>query len=132
MHAATTARAILSRWQRPEQKTSPPLVDMPSSAPIACTLTDGEAEQRWDEWAKLLAKATRRQRTSDGVAVSFPPGGDVARELSALVIAEQACCQFFDFTIRLAHDQTQMIVRAPLDAQPMVEALFDSSREAAS
>ena len=45
-------------------------------------------------------------------------------ELARLAAAEQECCSFFDFTVRLASGRTALEVRAPADAQDVVASLF--------
>jgi MerR family transcriptional regulator, copper efflux regulator len=119
--------------------TSVPLVAKPdadtsegaSDAPIACTLGAGEMATRLDEWTALLAdkpdllRGVSRRRALDGggLRLEFGPNTDVA-EIARLATAEQSCCRFFDFTIRIDDRGIALEVQAPADAQPVVAAVF--------
>ncbi|WP_458083701.1 hypothetical protein [Streptomyces malaysiensis] len=54
-------------------------------------------------------------------------GPGLAAEVAALAAAEQSCCAFFDFTLRLAPDALQLDVRAPAGAAEMPADLFGVS-----
>jgi MerR family transcriptional regulator, copper efflux regulator len=90
---------------------------------IACTLSAGSTNGRIAEWQALLAHARRREGVDGGVRVVFDtvvPIDEVAR----LVAAEQECCQFFRFAITIDAGGIALEVRAPADAQAIVESMF--------
>jgi MerR family transcriptional regulator, copper efflux regulator len=102
-----------------------------SDAPIACTLEAGDMATRLDEWTALMAdkqdllRGVSRRRALDGggLRLEFGPNADVA-EIARLAAAEQGCCRFFDFAIRIDDRGVALEVHAPADAQPVVAALF--------
>jgi MerR family transcriptional regulator, copper efflux regulator len=92
---------------------------------IACTLSAGSMKGRIADWQSLLAHVERRQRIDDGVRNVFDPSVPID-ELMRLVAAEQDCCQFFQFAITVDTRGVALEVRAPADAQPIVESMFGS------
>jgi len=42
-------------------------------------------------------------------------------------IAEQACCSFFDFTVRVSGGELHLDVRGPQEAQEIISALFGAA-----
>jgi MerR family copper efflux transcriptional regulator len=97
----------------------------PDRPAIVCTLSGTDAiAGRVDEWQGLLATATGREAIDGGVRLQFPAGAATAAELARLAAAEQECCSFFDFTVRLASGGTALEVRAPADARDVVASLF--------
>jgi hypothetical protein len=73
----------------------------------------------------VLSHATDGPTTVDGgLAVRFERDPQLAAEVSALAAAEQACCSFFAFAVRIDHTGTELTVTAPADARPLIDALF--------
>ncbi|MGP4087587.1 heavy metal-responsive transcriptional regulator [Streptomyces sp. KR55] len=93
-------------------------------APVACTLGGAELGERTEQWRVLVEKARQREEIDDGLRLSFPPDAELAGQLAALAAAEQGCCAFFDFTLRLTPDVLQLSVRAPESAAGMLADLF--------
>jgi MerR family transcriptional regulator, copper efflux regulator len=94
--------------------------------PIACTLSAGSMKGRVADWQALLAHVHRREPIDDGVRVVFTSWVPTD-ELIRLVAAEQGCCQFFRFSITVDTRGLALEVRAPEDAQPLVESVFGAS-----
>jgi len=92
--------------------------------PIACTLTSAEAVDRTAEWSDALARAEHRERTADGVSLTFPPQPELAARLADLAAREADCCAFFTFTLGVSNDALRLHVSAPADGQGVVTALF--------
>jgi len=90
---------------------------------VACTLSVGSVKGRLDDWRTLLAHVERREQIDDGIRLLFR-GSLPPSELIGLVAAEQDCCQFFDFAITVDARGIALEVRAPRDAQAIVESLF--------
>lgn len=110
--------------QVPVQAVS--LSPKPGSAnepPIACTLSAGSMKGRVDEWQRLLAHVDRRERLAGGIRAIFAKSVPTD-DLIGLVAAEQDCCQFFRFAITVDTRGIALEVRAPDDAQPVVESMF--------
>jgi hypothetical protein len=99
---------------------------MPSTAPIACTLTAAQYRQRTDDIARLARAALRdRRRIDGGVRLTFDAA---ARErLEAFAAAEAACCPFLALDLRAAAGGLVLDVTGPAAAGPVIEELFASS-----
>src|SRR5436190_23293886 len=71
--------------------------------PIVCTLeTDGgDPNARIAEWQTMLARATDRCNTDDGVAAVFDHDIDRTAELARLLAAEYACCSFASYHLTI-------------------------------
>jgi DNA-binding transcriptional MerR regulator len=89
-------------------------------APVACSLGADQLRERAAQWKEVLAGGQRRE-IDGGVTVSVPAG--CAGELAALCVAEQECCPFFDFVLRIDGPVTHLEIRAPREARELVEAL---------
>jgi DNA-binding transcriptional MerR regulator len=94
----------------------------PAPAPVACTLTDSEQAERLHHWQRVLGHAHRRDRISGGLRIDLP--ADLAGEIATLAAAEQQCCAFFDFTLRLSDGNLSLAVRAPAEAAPLLADVF--------
>ena len=71
--------------------------------PIVCTLGADDLAGRVDDWQAMMAQATGRTPTVDGMRMLFARSVDVAG-LARLVAAEQECCAFYTFAIVIAPD----------------------------
>lgn len=98
--------------------------------PIACTLEAAEVDARMDDWQALLRLAIDRSPVDGGVSLSFSPDPEVAALAGRLSVAEQACCSFFDFTVRASGGELHLDVRGPEQAQEVISAMFDVARDA--
>ena len=92
------------------------------SAPIACTLTGSDRTDRIRHWRQALSHAHRREPVSGGLRIHLP--ARLAGEIAALAAAEQQCCAFFDFTLRLGTGDLALEVRAPAEAASLVAEVF--------
>jgi DNA-binding transcriptional MerR regulator len=92
--------------------------------PISCSLDAGEMAGQMDDWQALLRLVIGRTPLGDGISLSFSPEPGVAAEVARLAVAEQACCSFFDFTVRVSGGELHLDVRAPQEAQEIISALF--------
>jgi DNA-binding transcriptional MerR regulator len=96
--------------------------------PIACTLAPDRVRDRLDRWRRVLGRATHGPTPVEGgVVVRFGADPGLAQEVTTLAVAEQSCCSFFAFTMRIDHTGTELTVAAPADARPLVEALFGAT-----
>jgi DNA-binding transcriptional MerR regulator len=95
----------------------------PDEPPIACTLAAGSLKGRLDDWQTLLTHVERREPIDDGVRSVFAASVPTD-ELIRLVAAEQDCCQFFRFTLTVDTRGIALEVRAPKDANEIVESIF--------
>lgn len=98
------------------------LVPEPDPVPVVCTLTGGDQRERIGRWQRLLAGALRREIIAGGLRIHLP--AELAGPVAELAAAEQGCCAFFDFALRLVVGTLQLEVRAPAEAAPLVAELF--------
>jgi len=96
----------------------------PEPAPIACTLTGDEQAGRVEQWRQLLAGAD-----VDVIAggLRFQLAADLAGRVAELAAAEQRCCAFFEFAMRLQGGGLQFEVRAPAQAAPLLAEVFGTA-----
>jgi hypothetical protein len=95
-------------------------------ASIVCTLDadGGDMTARVDEWRAVLADATGREQTDEGIALTFRH--DIARtaELARLLAAEYACCSFASYHLTIDDRGVRIEVRTPPEARPALAAVF--------
>ncbi|BAH55848.1 MULTISPECIES: MerR family transcriptional regulator [Rhodococcus] len=89
--------------------------------PIACTLDGDDYRTRIDAWHSLLDGCPREQ-VDTGVRVTVP--AESAAELAALIVAEQHCCAFLDFTLGFDRDTVALTITAPADARALIDDLI--------
>jgi hypothetical protein len=94
------------------------------SPPIACTLSTEERPDRLNAWTDVLARAVERQSTPTGVRLRFERDPQLVSTIADLAVREAECCAFFAFTITVDTGGVWLAVDAPLDARPVLEALF--------
>ncbi|MFD0147503.1 MULTISPECIES: MerR family transcriptional regulator [unclassified Streptomyces] len=92
--------------------------------PVACTLDGPALTERTTQWRALATEADHRERTDEGVRLSFPPREGLAARIADLAAAEQNCCPFLDFTLHLTPPSLHLTVRAPEGAAGMLSELF--------
>jgi MerR family copper efflux transcriptional regulator len=95
---------------------------VPEEPIIACSLTGGEQADRTEQWRRLLTTAIRSEPVSGGIRFVLPV--EMSAQIAALAVAEQRCCPFFEFTLRLADGRLAFDVRAPTEAAALVADLF--------
>ena len=114
----------------PHARTFVPLTLTPSpvsrddGTAIACTLQPDAVPDRVTDWQDLVARATDRTPVDGGVSLAFPADADLAAQIARLAAAEQQCCTFFTFTVRLTTGEVRLEVQAPADASDVVAAMF--------
>jgi hypothetical protein len=91
--------------------------------PIACSLDTGEARAQLGEWeATLGAAVVATERGESGeLRMQLDPSGDIGR-IVELAQREVACCPFFRFAIEIDTQGIALIVSAPADAAPILDA----------
>lgn len=95
-----------------------------NEAAVACTLPSEAVAHRVRAWRSVLAHVDHRSSLPGG-GLRVGLGADVPlAELTRLVVAEQACCTFFAFTITVDERGIALEVRAPADAGAIVAAVF--------
>ena len=92
-----------------------------ATAPIACTLTAGEVQERrlLLEW--LRDHLQQVDRTEHGMLLHFPAGEAVAERLRLFAAVEKQCCQFWGFDVVTTSEGLAL----RWDAPPAVDDLVD-------
>lgn len=104
--------------------TREPAAGSADAAPIACSLDAGQMQDRLAHWQALLELVVAREPVEGGIRLTFAADPDVGATLGRLATAEQACCGFFDFQIRVAGPVLEFEVRTPPEAGDVLTALF--------
>ena len=86
---------------------------------IACSLEPGVVADRIQTWRTVLREGTDRESLPDGVRVRFDRDVDVAA-LGELAMAEQTCCNFFEFNIGINSDAVTLDITGPAAAQDVI------------
>jgi hypothetical protein len=96
-----------------------------NEAPIACTLSPGQYENRTGELAALAARALRsREPTADGEQLLFSDTPAIERELRAVIAAESSCCAFLRMELQRTGEGLVLDIAGPQDARPVIAELF--------
>ncbi|MDP9375713.1 MAG: hypothetical protein M3Q65_25345 [Chloroflexota bacterium] len=84
----------------------------PQPSPIACNLSEPEQRARQATLRDTIFTAARQVRElSDGYALQFTDGADLAAQLLGFIAAERACCPFFTFELLFEPDQGPVWLR---------------------
>lgn len=102
---------------------APQPVALGTKPSIACTLPASQMGGRLDDWTAVLHHVDRREPIDGGVRLRLSSETPLA-DLARLMVAEQACCPFFSFSLVVDTRGTSLEVRAPEDALAMVHTVF--------
>ncbi|MFJ6987196.1 MULTISPECIES: MerR family transcriptional regulator [unclassified Streptomyces] len=91
------------------------------TAPVACSLTGDGVRERAAAWHELVAGAARAGIDA-GVRLTLPV--ERVGRVAELAAAEQRCCPFFDFRLRLDGPRLHLEVRAPAEGRGLLGELF--------
>ena len=91
---------------------------------VACSLTGSGQAARVAEWHAVLGRGVRRE-VPGGHAVELPR--DAADHVFALVLAEQRCCPFLSFDLRLTAATLRLTMTAPGSAAGLLAELLPSA-----
>ena len=76
---------------------------MPTSLPIACTLSAADLSAQRDTLLLGLADhAVQRTPVPNGIRLRFTPTAERMRQIDAVVRRERECCPFLEFRVGLA------------------------------
>jgi MerR family copper efflux transcriptional regulator len=87
---------------------------------LSCSLDGDQYRSRAEQWQQILQGGVR-SLVPGGVQVTLP--SERATELAALILAEQTCCSFLNFTLRLEGSTVVMMLTAPDPAQRIISDL---------
>lgn len=99
--------------------------------PIVCDFSDASDtfEERLAEYGRLRESAlVARQRTADGMVLTFAPGEGVAAWVADLAAREAACCPFMRFDLTADDTEIRWETSGTAEMQPILDeyyAMFD-------
>ncbi|HSS08473.1 MAG TPA: MerR family transcriptional regulator [Acidimicrobiales bacterium] len=96
-----------------------------AGASMVCSLAEGEARRRLQEWRRVLGMAQRAERRVGGLRVVFDPSAGLIAELAALCAAETTCCPFFIFALEITVSAVVLSIGGPADAEDAMSVFFD-------
>ncbi|WP_326613907.1 MerR family transcriptional regulator [Streptomyces scopuliridis] len=91
------------------------------TASAACSLTGVGLHERTVQWREAVDGATRAP-VPEGLRLTLPV--ERTAKVAELAAAEQRCCPFFDFRLRLDGSCLHLEVRAPADGAALLADLF--------
>lgn len=106
-----------------DEEAAPAYEDTPRwrSSPVACSLTSSSLGERTKRWHVVLSGSTP-EAIDDGLRLTLPI--ERAATLTALAVAEQQCCPFYDFRIQLDGPSMHLEVRSPEQGATILAELF--------
>ena len=114
------ARSRLDELPDRDQRCDPDCNFLRDDQRFSCSLDGDRHRDRAQQWQQMLQGGVR-SRVAGGVQLSLP--GERAPELAALILAEQTCCSFLNFTLRFDGSTVVMTLTAPDRAQQIVSDL---------
>ena len=95
-----------------------------ATAPIVCSLDEGQREERLALIARLRDELEQVDRTEHGMLLRFPSDRDLDAEIQHFAQVEKACCGFWGFDVQRAGSRTTLRWDAPPAADDLVELLL--------
>jgi hypothetical protein len=92
--------------------------------PIACTLIKGDFRDRLAWIAELTRDALRGYERAD-LTLKLRYARAAVQRVQEMVRKERACCGFLTFEMREQADEVWLTIKAPAEARPTVDALFE-------
>lgn len=93
--------------------------------PIACTLSEGEAGDRVEEWRVFFSTSIDAAQTAgtNSLLVRLKPGPAVLVATADLAQREVTCCAFFCFSIKIESKESWLVIEVPPDAGEILAQL---------
>jgi hypothetical protein len=92
--------------------------------PIACTLIEGDFQDRLAWIAELTRDALRGYDRAD-LTLKLRYASEAVQCVRDLMCKERACCAFLTFEMLEHADEVWLTIKAPEDARTMADALFE-------
>ncbi|MFF6835675.1 MerR family transcriptional regulator [Streptomyces sp. NPDC012438] len=94
------------------------------TAPVACSLTGEDLDERTARWHGAVDGATRTA-VPEGLRLTLP--ADRVACIAELAAEEQRCCPFLDFRLHLDGPCLHLEIRAPADGRTLLTGLFGAT-----
>jgi hypothetical protein len=91
---------------------------------LLCTLEDSEFAVRGAQWRELLASASAREATPNGVRLVFPDDPRTGERLDGLIAKEASCCSWMTFSVERDDGAITVSVSGPVSARDGLVATF--------
>lgn len=95
-----------------------PLFD--ATAPVACTIGEGEIEDRLALLDRLRSALVTLDRSEHGLLLHFPTDPEVIADVQRFAVDEKRCCTFWGFAVDVAAGGATLRWDAPPDAAPLL------------
>ncbi|MBK6940891.1 MAG: hypothetical protein IPH13_11940 [Planctomycetes bacterium] len=94
--------------------------------PLACSLNEGDLDERKALIAELTRGIAERRDTAHGIAYRFDPAPGLVARLGRLIDLERDCCQFMTFAITVdqADGPIWLELNGPKSARSAIEEYF--------
>jgi hypothetical protein len=92
--------------------------------PIACTLIEGDFRDRLAWIAEVTRDALRGYERAD-LTLKLRYARAAVQRVQEMVRKERACCAFLTFEMREQADEMWLTIKAPEEARPTADALFE-------
>lgn len=103
--------------------------------PVACTLTEAEADARPDEVESLMISSyIGAEERSDGYTLRFDGTDETLLALAEFVSNELLCCSFADYSLEVSppYEETRLVIDGPDGTREMFEDGLVDELEAAT
>jgi hypothetical protein len=91
------------------------------SAPIVCTISEGDKAEHLARFERLRSGATEIERTGTGLLLHFPAGEAMEADVRRFAADEKRCCTFWGFAVVAGADE--IVFR--WDGPPSVDSYFE-------
>jgi hypothetical protein len=96
-------------------------------ATVACTLTSADLAAQSERWKQIAATALiDRIETECGLRISFQAAPGVEEELRELVLVENECCSWAEWTVETSPEAATLDVRSTGDGIEALHGMFTS------
>jgi len=96
---------------------------LPLWAPDSCTLPTAEQPFRMAEFEDLFAVAQVHRVTPERLRLLLPADPGIASRAADLAVRENACCSFFEFTLRVGGGTLEFEVAVPPQQVGLLDAI---------
>ena len=98
------------------------------SAPIVCTIGDGEKAERIELLDRMRASVQQIDRTDHGLLLQFPRTDAIDDDIRRFAVDEKRCCQFWGFAVVEGDDTLVLRWDGPETAAPLLDAIEEVLR----
>ncbi len=94
-----------------------------ATAPVACTASGNEIQDRIEQIERMRSDLTRLERTEHGLLLHFPDRRGIEAHLRTFTVDEKGCCAFWGFAITTSDDELTLQWDGPPDVAEFFQRL---------